>query len=104
MMVMNNKCKKCNQVCNVIHCQQNFGDWTDSNKLTQDTQLLFYECQALKWIPYESFNNIKYIAKGGFGKVYKANWAYGEEYHNRPVALKSLNNSKNITLEFMNEV
>jgi hypothetical protein len=99
MIIINNKCKKCKHVCDAIHFRQNFGDWSSHNK---DTQPLFYECQALKWVPYERFYNIEYIAKGGFGKVYKAIWTDSED--NIPVALKSLNNSKNITLEFMNEV
>ncbi|CAB5391542.1 unnamed protein product [Rhizophagus irregularis] len=25
--------------------------------------------RALEWIPYDKFTNIKYVAKGGFGKV-----------------------------------
>ena len=61
------------------------------------------------------FYDIKYIAKGGFGKVYKANWIDGRilkwedqnwerDEPNKFVALKSLNNSKNITSEFLNEV
>jgi hypothetical protein len=76
--------------------------------------------KALEWIPYDRFYDIKYIAKGGFGKVYKANWIDGcisELYswnsenqnwkrkdQNKFVALKSLNDSKNVTLKFMNEV
>ena len=73
--------------------------------------------KVLEWIPYYRFYDIKYIAKGGFGKVYKANWTNGRILHwdnenknwyreeqNRFVALKSLNNSKNVTLEFINEV
>ncbi|RIA93986.1 kinase-like domain-containing protein, partial [Glomus cerebriforme] len=69
------------------------------------------------WIPYDRFYNIKYIAKGGFGKVYKANWIDGfivywdnksrnwkRNGSNKYVALKSLNNSKNITSEFINEI
>ncbi|POG65200.1 kinase-like domain-containing protein [Rhizophagus irregularis DAOM 181602=DAOM 197198] len=110
MMVLNNKCKECNNVCNTIHFQQNFGNWTSGNndidKLIQDTQLSVHNdvSNALKWIPYDRFYDIKYIAKGGFGKVYRAIWIDGGEYQNMPVALKSLNNSKNITLKFMNEI
>ena len=57
------------------------------------------------------------MAKGGFGKIYKANWIDGNiyewnnknknwkrEHSNGFVALKSLNNSKNVRLEFINEV
>ncbi|GBC40560.2 kinase-like domain-containing protein [Rhizophagus irregularis DAOM 181602=DAOM 197198] len=46
---------------------------------------------ASEWIPYDRLYDIKYIAKGGNDQ-------------NMVVALKSLNNSRNITLEFMNEI
>jgi hypothetical protein len=125
MMVLYNKCKKCNYACNAIHFQQNFENWTSGNddidKFIQDTQLLAhgnnYDVfkKVLEWIPYDRFNKVKYIAEGGFGKVYRANWIDGyivnwkSDCWNRhieevPVALKSINNSKNITLDFMNEV
>ena len=72
----------------------------------------------MEWIPYDRFYDIEFIAKGGFGKVYKANWIDGSikkwdiiknqnwvrGESNKFVALKSLNNSKNVTLEFLNEV
>jgi hypothetical protein len=107
MIVLGNKCKKCNHVCNTIIFQQNFENWTSGNvdidKFIQNTQLSahnFDANEALEWIPYDSFYDIKYITRGGYGKVYKATW----KHQNMIVALKSLNNSKNITLEFMNEV
>ena len=68
--------------------------------------------EVLEWIEYDRFENIEYITKGGFGKVYKAilkdgcifNWDYetNQWYRDRDrmVALKCLNNSKDITLEF----
>jgi hypothetical protein len=125
MMVLedSDKCKKCNKICSAIYFQQNFENWTSSNndidKLIKDTQLSAHSkvSHALEWIPYNRFDNIKYIAKGGFGKVYKANWIDGRidkwdnenqnwkrRDENMLVALKSLNHSKNVTLEFMNEV
>ncbi|RIA83516.1 kinase-like domain-containing protein [Glomus cerebriforme] len=54
-----------------------------------------------KWIEYDKFENIEYITKGGFGTIYKANWKNGKV---STVALKSLNDSENITLEFLNEI
>ena len=73
--------------------------------------------KVIEWIPYDRFYDVNYIAKGGFGNVYKANWIDGfikgwgnmnknwnRPYPNEFVALKSLNNSKNVTLEFINEV
>ena len=32
---------------------------------------------SLEWIPYDRFYDIKYIAKGEFGEVYRANWIDG---------------------------
>ncbi|RIA93044.1 kinase-like domain-containing protein [Glomus cerebriforme] len=113
--------KWCNP-CNAKHFQQNFKNWTSDNddidKFIQDTQLSANNYnKVLEWIPYGRFYDIKYIAKGGFGKVYKTNWIDGKIWHwdnkiqkwYRPypdskVALKSLNNSKNVRLEFINEI
>ena len=124
-------CEECNQEntgyrwcrsCNAKRFQQNFKNWTSGNddidKFIQHTQLSangFYE--ALEWIPYDRFHDIKFIAKGGFGNVYKAIWIDGHirkwdnknqnwrrEYSNKNFALKSLDNSKNVTTEFINEV
>ncbi|GBC39698.2 kinase-like domain-containing protein [Rhizophagus irregularis DAOM 181602=DAOM 197198] len=91
----NNWCKTCNSK----RFQQNFDNWTS------------------EWIPYDRFINPKYISEGGFGKVYRATWKDGYISHwdtrknqwgrsnvNKFVALKSLNNSQNITLEFVNEI
>ncbi|RGB24148.1 kinase-like domain-containing protein [Rhizophagus diaphanus] len=123
-MVVSTCKEKCNYICNAIRFQQNFKNWTSGNndidKFIQDTQLsahTVYEIRnALEWMPFDRFCDIKYIAKGGFSKVYKANWIDGhiDEWDNKnqnwkrkdqgmTVVLKSLNNSKNVTLKFMNE-
>jgi hypothetical protein len=129
MMVLNKrykKCERCGYICSSKVFQQNFEYWTSGNndidKFIQNTQLPTHDDHdvfkiALEWIPYDRFFDIKYIAKGGFGKVYKANWIDGHltkwddekqnwKRHNENmfVALKCLDNSKNVTLEFMNEV
>ena len=130
-MIVFGLCKECNQKntcfkwcneCNAKHFQQNFKNWTSGNvnigKFIQDTQLSANHCsKVLEWIPYDRFYDVKYIAKGGFGKVYRAIWIDGciEKWDiknqnwkrfepNKVVALKSLNNSKNVTFEFINEV
>src|SRR5436190_24309301 len=85
-MVLHDKCKKCNEICNAIHFQQNFENWTSGNhdidKFIQDIQLSMHDNyeifkKVLEWIPYDRFYDIEYIAKGGYGKVYKANWVDG---------------------------
>ncbi|UZO17102.1 uncharacterized protein OCT59_008463 [Rhizophagus irregularis] len=74
-----------------------------------------YSGIVVEWIPYNQFNNVKEIGKGGFSTVYSAKWKNGPlEYDadkkiykrdpNRVVALKCLHNSQNITNEFLNEV
>ncbi|RIA87880.1 kinase-like domain-containing protein [Glomus cerebriforme] len=123
-------CKECKQPntgyywcqsCNAKRFQQNFKNWTSGNsdvdKLIQESQLnAKNKNEKLEWIEYDSFENIKYITKGGFGTIYDANWKDGyiecwnyktnqwkKKYFVR-VALKSFNNSKEITLEFLNEI
>ncbi|CAB4433024.1 unnamed protein product [Rhizophagus irregularis] len=126
-----NRCKECDQKntgyqwcnsCNAKHFQQNFKNWTSDNddidKFIQDIQLSVngYH-KLLEWIPYDRLHDIEYIAKGGFGMVYKAKWSDGyiHSWNNKNknwkrlgsnmfVALKSLNNSENITLDFINEI
>ncbi|GET02609.1 kinase-like domain-containing protein [Rhizophagus clarus] len=83
------------------------------------TQLLAHNntSVALEWISYDRFNEVKHIAKGGFGNVSKAIWIDGyihkwddekknwmRKFQHKSVALKSLDNSRNITFEFMNEI
>jgi len=68
-----------------------------------------------EWIPYNQFNDVKEIGKGGFAKVYSAIWVDGPLLYNidtqkytrkqdKNVALKCLYNSQNIASEFLNEV
>ncbi|EXX64685.1 hypothetical protein RirG_140450 [Rhizophagus irregularis DAOM 197198w] len=68
-----------------------------------------------EWIPYDQFNYIKEIGKGGFATVYSAIWKDGpikydvdEEMctrvSNKKVALKCLNNSQNMIDKFLSEV
>ncbi len=124
-------CEECNQkntgwlcwckACNAKHFQQNFEKWTSGNvdidKFIQETQLSANNfANVIEWIPYDKFCDIEYNAKGGFGKVYRAKWIDGnilnwdnknqnwKRLNNEIVALKSLNNSQNVTLEFLNEV
>src|ERR1043165_4990930 len=84
-------CKKCKQLntdyywckpCYDKYFQQNFQNWTSGNhdvdELIQKAQLKakFYY-QVLEWIEYDRFENVEYLAKGGFGTTYKAIWKDG---------------------------
>ena len=72
--------------------------------------------KCLEWIPFENFQDVTYIAKGGFGKVYSAVWPEGHIWYWNiecqkwyrssagKFALKSLDNSSNISSDFLNEV
>ena len=126
MVVLNDICKKCNEVCNSIHFQRNFRNWTSGNndidKFIQDTQLSvhnYYEVEnALEWIPYDRLHDVKYIAEDDeFGRVYRTNWVDGclnkwnnrnqnweREDQNMFVILKILNNPASIALEYINKV
>src|SRR6266496_2395383 len=91
----NGLCKECKQTntsnylsygwcqsCNSKHFQQNFKNWTSGNhkidEFLKNAQLnaKFYK-EALEWIEYEKFENVEYLAKGGFGTTYKAIWKDG---------------------------
>ncbi|PKC04642.1 kinase-like protein [Rhizophagus irregularis] len=109
------------QPCNAKRFKDNFKNWTSGNKdideFIQQSQLnsVYYK-KYLEWIPFEKFQDITYIAEGGFGKIYSAKWPEGhieywdienQKWHRRcwdKYALKSLNNSSNISSDFLNEI
>ena len=129
-------CKECSQLntgtyyshgwcqsCNSKHFQQDFNKWTSGNKeideFIQKFQLNATRLkEVLEWIPYENFRDIEYLAKGGFGTVYKARWIDGlilywninqNKWHradndSNDIVLKCLNNSQNLTTDFLQEV
>ncbi|RGB43422.1 kinase-like domain-containing protein, partial [Rhizophagus diaphanus] len=126
-------CKECKQPrASVSWCQcklqQNFKNWTSGNhevdKFIQETQLKTkHFTDVLEWIEYDRFENVEYLAKGGFGTIYKAIWKDGfiqswdsennkwirgklwfREYENFPVVLKCLHNSQDITSDFLREI
>ncbi|RGB28595.1 kinase-like domain-containing protein [Rhizophagus diaphanus] len=107
--------------CNAKRFKDNFKNWTSGNKdideFIQHSQLnaLSYR-KCLEWIPFEKFQNITYVAEGGFGKVYSAKWSEGcilswdiknqrwKRSSHKKYALKSLNNSSDICSDFLNEI
>jgi serine/threonine protein kinase len=123
-------CKECHQVnknsigclsCIIGHFKKDFDEWTSGNevinKLIRDNHLSFNNYNdLLEWIPYSQLKNCEYIAEGGFSKVYSAIWMDGQIKKWNPlsnnwerngqtkIALKVLNNSKNISEDFLNEV
>ncbi|GET04837.1 kinase-like domain-containing protein [Rhizophagus clarus] len=112
----NTYCQKCGEKSeNVFWCKSchkndlknNFTKWTSGNdkidKLIREMQLrIEHQFERLfKWIPYDQFDEIKEIGRGGFAMVYSAKW---KNENNKQVALKCLFNSQNISEEFLNEV
>ena len=59
----------------------------------------FIQEQQLKWFPYNTFENVKYLDEGGFSIVYTATWS-----DKHTLVLKSLNNSNEDLSEILNEV
>src|ERR1051325_9547257 len=81
-------CKKrkqppnCHLWCRICNFQQNFKNWTSGNhkidEFIQKAQLkATQDIEVLEWIEYDEFENVKYLAKGGFGIAYKAIWKDG---------------------------
>ncbi|EXX54077.1 Ste20p [Rhizophagus irregularis DAOM 197198w] len=109
------------QPCNAKRFKENFKNWTSGNKnideLIQQSQLNAFFCaKCLEWIPFENFENVTYLTRGGFSNIYSAYWPEGKIGHwdienqewirtSIKVALKSLNNSSNnISNDFLNEI
>lgn len=69
----------------------------------------------MQWIPFENFNDVKFVSKGGYSTVFSATWVNKKDqvwdgakqtFVEKPlvVALKSLKNSQNLSDEFLDEV
>ena len=132
MVLQDVYCKTCGEVytdtfdkmcksCRINDLKNNFTNWTSGNEkidnLIQEMQLKINNPtdRIFEWIPYDQFNDIKEIGRGGYSKVYSAIWEDGSLCYNYEkneytrntyeiVALKCLYNSQNITNEFLNEV
>ncbi|GBB84034.1 hypothetical protein RclHR1_10680008 [Rhizophagus clarus] len=107
--------------CNAKRFKENFKNWTSGNEdideLIRYSQLnAVHWSKCLEWVPFENFQDVTYITRGGFGKIYSAIWPEGhicswnienQEWSrdtNHEVALKSLDNSSDISTDFFDEV
>jgi serine/threonine protein kinase len=102
--------------CQTNHENKKINDLIQEIRLSidhnsSDSNMIF------EWIPFDQFNDIKEIGKGGFSTVYSAIWKNGllhyyknknnNEWKREPntkVALKCLHNSHDSLDEFINEV
>jgi hypothetical protein len=83
------------------------------DKLIHESQLKTEDySDNLEWIPYDRFQDIKSIGKGGFANIFSATWLDGKPKYSKTtkqrtapirVALKKLKNSENMEA-FINEV
>ncbi|GBB86926.1 hypothetical protein RclHR1_13380002 [Rhizophagus clarus] len=122
-------CENCNQECLAIsYCElcvrnylkENFSNWTSGNdvidKLLRECQMNTVAPRLIpEWIPYNNFENIKYLTKGGFSEIYTADWIDGKyeewdskeqqlkRYGGQVVALKRLDNVGNINQNWLEE-
>ncbi|CAG8567461.1 4679_t:CDS:2, partial [Acaulospora morrowiae] len=87
----------------VIVMKENINEKSDRWKRYNSVEEMIKGETDLRWIDYNMIYDIKFLAKGGCGKVYyaKINKSNGESCE---VALKSVNNSADNVYEFMNEV
>ena len=107
--------------CISLHLQELFNTWTSGNDIIDN---FIQKCQKLsslpnyimEWIPFDQFENVKYLTKGGFGSIYTATWTkgyifdydenkkeftyFGPQY----VVLKVLDDSNNPGKNFFDEV
>ncbi|RHZ65935.1 hypothetical protein Glove_310g53 [Diversispora epigaea] len=117
---LKNRCHNCEELnlqndtcsnCKLIEMQ----NWTSGNneidKIIQITQSDddAKEWEIWRWINYSKFKDIKYLAEGGFGSIWKAEWIDMPEelfefYKSNHVALKKLKDSQEISSEFLKEI
>ena len=107
------------QICHVCYkTKAVFRQEPSGNKVIDDfikhTQIHYAKkVGKMEFVPYDQFENLEFIAEGGFSKIYKATWIDGSvisfdrqmtRNRNCTVVLKKLNNSKSITSKELNEV
>ncbi|RGB29504.1 hypothetical protein C1646_818461 [Rhizophagus diaphanus] len=111
--LFNKWCKPC-QLKNIKNLLYGTSGSERIDKFIQEMQLEIDNSKNIifEWIPYNQFSNIKEIGKGGFATIYSATWKDGPLSYNgceyvrdkKKIALKQLNDSQNITIEFLNEI
>ena len=73
------------QPCESKNFMDNFKNWTSGSEVVdyfiRDVQLKAKtRFEVLEWIPYDRLNDVKLMAKGGFGNIYIATWLDGPRW------------------------
>ncbi|RHZ72864.1 hypothetical protein Glove_236g7 [Diversispora epigaea] len=110
-------CENLNQLNNVLSDRKliEIPKWTSGNydvdKIIQVTQSdeNAKQWEIWRWIDYSKLKNVTYLAEGGFGSIWKAEWIDVPEevfefYKSNQVVLKKLKNSQEISPEFLKEL
>ncbi|RHZ84618.1 hypothetical protein Glove_79g104 [Diversispora epigaea] len=117
---LKNRCHNCEELnsqnnacsnCKLIEIPK----WTSGNgKIDEIIQMTQSDDDAKqweiwRWINYSKFKDIEYLAEGGFGSIWKAEWIDMPEelfefYKSNQVALKKLKDSQDISSEFLKEL
>jgi hypothetical protein len=123
-------CENCKEECLATsfceycvrnYLKANFSNWTSGNSnidnLIQKCQMGTFDPRSIvEWIPYNNFENIKYLTKGGFSEIYTAVWIDGgyEEWDPKKqhlirfgrcgIVLKNLGNVESASQNWFEEV
>ncbi|RHZ48137.1 hypothetical protein Glove_557g58 [Diversispora epigaea] len=107
-------CENLNDTCSDCKLME-MPKWTSGNydvdniiQMTQSDKNA-NEWEIWSWIDYDKLKNKEYLAEGGFGSIWKAEWIDMPEktiefYKSNQVALKKLKNSQEISSEFLKEL
>ncbi|UZO10655.1 uncharacterized protein OCT59_002235 [Rhizophagus irregularis] len=111
---------KCCKSCQINYIQNNLTNWSGNQKIDDFIQEMHLKIDSygniiFEWIPYNQFECIEVVGRGGFATVCSAIWKdgplkcnYGKKICKRDnykeIALKCIDNSHNITDEFLNEI
>ncbi|PKY24326.1 kinase-like protein [Rhizophagus irregularis] len=122
-------CEKCQNEClGKLYCEycfrkflrSNFSKWTSGSDKIDN---LIRKCQMesitpnriIEWIPYDHFQNIKYLTNSRYSEIFTAKWIGGSynkwdsekqelrRYGTRDVILKKSNNFKSVEQSFFEE-
>ncbi|CAG8588022.1 10179_t:CDS:2 [Dentiscutata heterogama] len=124
------KCESCQnyvfafQYCENCICyylQQSYSNWTSGNKEIDDAiqnaqKNTSRPDHVIEWVPFEDFEMVQYLNKGGYASIYKAEWRKGrydkwnaqlkilERCGMHEIILKMLTNSCKKNSGWLNEI